>query len=74
VPDAAGVGNDFERLRTSRNAIRFLRGPEPRFGDPHEPIQREPDDADGDDGQQDVRVDQAVVLLPEEAADARRAR
>src|SRR4051794_15359966 len=36
----------------------------------HPPIQQQPHQSDGDDAQDDVLVDQAVVLLPEEAAHA----
>src|SRR5690349_11244486 len=34
----------------------------------HQPVEREADQADGEDAEDDVLVDQAVVFLPEEAA------
>ena len=45
-----------------------------RFGHAHQAIEREADEADRQDREQDVRVDEAVVFLPEEAAHAGRAR
>src|SRR5262245_61619615 len=48
--------------------------PQLRLRQSHQPIEREADDANRDDREQDVRVDEAVVFLPEESADARRAR
>ena len=54
---------------TSMKAIGALHCSEPGFGQTHESIQHEPNQPDGNDRQQDVGVDQAVVLLPQEAAD-----
>src|SRR6478735_7126780 len=47
---------------------------QPVFDGAHHAIQDEPDDPDRQDAQDDVLVDEAVVLLPEEAADTRRPR
>src|SRR3954470_23310818 len=41
--------------------------------DAHQAIEHEPDQTDGEDAEDDVFVDQAVVLLPQEAAHARAA-
>src|SRR5947207_2019662 len=59
---------------TSSRKIIASRPLHPGFDEAHQPVEREPDDADGHDAQDDVLVDQAVVLLPEEAADAGGAR
>src|SRR5215471_3014164 len=56
----------------SMNAI-DSNGPEPCFGKPHEPVEDEADDANRENREQNMRVDQAVVFLPEKAAHARRA-
>src|SRR5213592_2005801 len=69
---ACSVANAFETEDTSMNAK--LRGPQSRFRQPHQSIEREPDETDRDDRKQDVGVDQAVVFLPQEAADSRRPR
>src|SRR5688572_15835860 len=37
--------------------------PQLRLRQPHQPVEDEADEPDRDDGQQDVRVDQAVVFL-----------
>src|SRR5216683_6919596 len=66
------VVNVFETEATSMHAM--LRSPQSRFRQPHQSIEREPDETDHDDRQQDVGVDQAVVFLPQEAADSRRPR
>src|SRR5262245_23986453 len=73
VPDE--VVNDFDSPLTSMNAISAAAShrSQPGFGEPHQPVEGEADDADGDDRQEDVRVHEAVVLLPEEPADAGRA-
>src|SRR5207244_6312079 len=47
--------------------------PDSGLDEAHDAIEGEADGANRDDGQQDVRVDETVVLLPQEAADARRA-
>src|SRR5881394_2876573 len=47
---------------------------QPMFHGAHHAVEDEPDDPDRQDAQDDVLVDEAVVLLPEEAADARRSR
>src|SRR4051794_3087310 len=47
---------------------------QPRFGEPHQAIQAESDEPDRQDREQDVRVNQAVVFLPEKSTDAWRAR
>src|SRR5687767_11629870 len=49
------------------------RGAETFFGETHEAIERETDDADGENAEDDVLVNERVVFLPEEAADAGRA-
>src|SRR5437899_4540890 len=67
---ARSMRNVFETDDTSRNAT--LCRPQSRFRQPHESIEREPDEADRDDRQQDMGIDQAVVFLPQEAADAGR--
>ena len=62
--------------RSSRNAMRAPRVRPSGTARSTTPIRRsssEADQADGEDRQEDVGVDQAVVLLPEEAADAGRA-
>ncbi len=46
---------------------------QPRLGHTHHAVEQESDDADRQDGEENVRVDQAVVLLPEKSAHARRA-
>src|SRR5688572_10617711 len=58
-----GAAKDFDRSRTSMNANLTpcerltsrdsLRGPQLRLGHPHQPVEREADDADGDDGEED---------------------
>jgi hypothetical protein len=68
--DPLEATNDFATLDTSRNAIPSD-GPQPRFDKPHQPIQHETHQANGQNGEEDVRIDQAVVLLPEKTADAR---
>ena len=68
-----GVANDFETPANLDECQRYDR-PQLRFGQTHQPVEHEADDADREDREQDVRVDQAVVFLPEEPADARRAR
>src|SRR5216684_7220293 len=67
---ARSVVNVFEAENASMYAM--LRSSQSRFRQPHQSIEREPDETDRDDRQQDVGVDQAVVFLPQEAADARR--
>src|SRR5258708_37944089 len=61
-------------LRSSRKATvsspLLLGGAQAALDHAHDAVQGEPDQADGDDAQDDVLVDQAVVLLPQEAADA----
>src|SRR5229473_1772997 len=47
--------------------------PQAGFGQTHQPIEGKAHHPDGQDREEDVRVDQAVVLLPEKTADARRA-
>src|SRR6185436_13443691 len=47
---------------------------EPYLDKPHHLVQQEADNADGQNAQQNVGVDQAVVLLPQKPADTRRAR
>jgi hypothetical protein len=66
----AGDPNDFERAEASKKATSDRA--QPRLGQPHQPIERETNDADRHDRQQDVRVHEALVFLPEETADARR--
>src|SRR4029453_11437989 len=66
-----GAAKDFAMRDTSMKAIGALHRPEPGFGQTHESIQGETNEPDGHDRQQDVGVDQAVVLLPQEAADSR---
>jgi hypothetical protein len=46
--------------------------PEPSLHRPHQPVQKEADEADGDDRQENVGVDEAIVFLPKKTADARR--
>src|SRR5437763_728728 len=46
---------------------------EAHFDEAHQAIEREADDADGKDAENDVFVDERVVFLPEETADAGRA-
>src|SRR6185503_11243546 len=65
-----GTAKLFAMRETSMKAIALYRS-EPGFGQAHESIQHEANEPDGDDRQQDVGVDQAVVLLPQEAADPR---
>src|SRR5437667_5210847 len=67
---ARATRNVFETDDTSRNAT--LCSPQSRLGQPHQAVEREPDQTDCDDRQQNMRVDQAVVFLPQEAADAGR--
>src|SRR6185436_20597108 len=61
----------FETSLNSMNAI--LSCPEPRFGHPHQPVESESDHPDGQNAQKNVGVDQAVIFLPQESADTRRA-
>src|SRR5688572_1324360 len=68
------AGNDLATPAASMKGTLTSHRSQPGFGQPHQAVQDEADDPDGDDGEQDVRVDQAVVFLPEESADARRAR
>ena len=63
--------NVFETFDASISAI-SLNGSQPRLGHPHHAIQQEPDDSDRQNREKDVRVDQAVVLLPQKSTDARR--
>src|SRR5688572_25052029 len=50
VPDGpVPVVKDFDRPDTSRNAT--LDGSQSGFGHAHQPIEHEPDDTDGDDGE-----------------------
>src|SRR5688572_934753 len=67
---------DFETPLISMNGKRFPRsdGPQLRLRQAHEPVEGEANEADRQDREQDVGVHQAVVFLPEEPADARRAR
>src|SRR4030095_15971198 len=67
------VTYDFSMALTSRYAIGSSRL-DARLDEAHQPVAQEPDGPDGDDAQDDVGVDEAVVLLPEEPAHARRAR
>src|SRR5262245_37377327 len=73
VPDE--VVNDFDSPLTSMNAISPAAShrSQPGLGQPHPPVEDESDDADGDDREEDVRVNEAVVFLPEEPANAWRA-
>src|SRR5258708_6759564 len=43
---------------------------EPPFEDAHQPVEGEADEADDDDRENDVLVDEGVVFLPEETAGA----
>src|SRR5688572_30121019 len=65
------AGNDLVIPATSMYANGSDR-PQFAFGISHQPVEHEPDEADGQNREQDVRIDQAVVFLPEEPADARR--
>src|SRR5262249_22555787 len=47
-----------------------LDGPKSRLREAHQAVEREAHHADGENAEKNVRVDQAVVLLPQEAADA----
>src|SRR5262245_28373851 len=69
--ESDGEANDFSRPRISSIALGDLESP---FDPTHQPIEEESKGADGEHAQDDVRVDEAVVLLPQEAADARRSR
>src|SRR5215471_15400660 len=44
---------------------------QPRFNRSHQAIEQKTDNADGQNAQQNMRVHQTVVFLPEETADAR---
>src|SRR6476661_9136147 len=68
--DPLEATNDFATRDTSRNAI-LSDGPQPCFYEPHQPIQHETHKADCQNGEEDVCIDQAVVLLPEKTPDAR---
>src|SRR3954447_10655633 len=60
-------------LPTPRSARNATSGRlQPMLDGAHHLVEDEADDADGQDAQDDVLVDQAVVFLPEEAADAGR--
>src|SRR5207247_2073804 len=60
---------DLETSRTSRyaNSVAPL---ESQFDVAHHSVQKETHDADRENAQQNVRVNQAVVFLPEKTADA----
>src|SRR5438067_2354753 len=53
---------------SSRNATGLAHF-ETQLHQTHQSVQHEPDDADGEDAEDDVFVNQAVVLLPEEPPD-----
>src|SRR5215475_15139242 len=55
------VANIFATCDTSMYAMRSD-GPQACFRQPHQPVQRETHDADCQDGEQDVGVDQTVVF------------
>src|SRR5258708_38519872 len=61
------------RIPLSSRKAMASRRLEPGFDHAHHPVEDEADDADRADAENDVLVDQAVGLLPEEAAHAGRA-
>src|SRR5688572_9853561 len=64
---AVAVANVFDKDVISMNATSpFSTSSQPGFGHAHQPIEGEADEANRQDREQDVRVDEAVVLLPEE--------
>src|SRR5947209_7183900 len=67
------VANVFATCDISIYAMRSD-GSQPGFRNAHQSIEHEAHDADRQDGEEDVCVDQAVVFLPQKAADAGRAR
>src|SRR5204862_6530769 len=60
----------FETPSMLMNAT--LDRPQPGLRHTHQPIEDETDDADRQNREDDVRINQAVVFLPDEAPDARR--
>src|SRR5216684_4149904 len=67
---ASSARNVFETNETSMNDTILGRG-ELRGGESHQTVEREADQPDRQDREHDVGVDEAVVFLPEEPADAR---